>query len=433
MRTAARRWKHALPWIALVCVIVGCAMAIYTTLYESDFYRAVYTLHALPDLPETERSPLESARMLARDAHVLTESDAFRQTVLRTARSDGRSYVQVKGIDGTHMMEVIVTGPDARLIAELANAIGCELCVQLPSALGARSTGEVEPAREAESPAGPRRVVKTVAAALCVFVAASLLSCLIVSDRAPLCFDDAKAEAFRLGAIADTRRDVRRFLKRSKKQAHSGTVLTTVNRLIRENVRRAALSLRTIRPEIDGRCVLTAAAKQDEESPVFAALLSGELAQQGFRVLMINLDSGEDRLSRLLGVKPRADLYDYLMNRAEMDEMMLRTPIQTLAFIDNLHPEIPVADFAATQTFADFLSSAKSHFDFVILYARDMSCASDAAMLSLLADGTLLTAHDGRMTAEEIDSAARTLATIGKPARGVVFTGVKPEKLMQDE
>ena len=45
-------------------------------------------------------------------------------------------------------------------------------------------------------------------------------------------------------------------------------------------------------------------------------------------------------------------------------------------------------------------------------------------MLSLATGSTILIARDERHTLDEIETAARELARLGKPARGVIFTRV---------
>lgn len=431
MRAALRKWRHALPWIVLVCVLFGSAMTLYTCFYQADMYRSAYTLYALPNTADAERSPLEGARMLARDLQSLTETEAFRRTVLRSTESDGLSYVQVKGIDGSHMIEVEVIGPDAQIVKGMANAIGRELCAQAPDLLNARSVREMEPAAAVLEPIGPNRPLKIAVTMALVFVLGSLLACVLGSNRQPLSFDDEQADEFFLGAIPDLRREMKRYEKLRRRGKVKGTLLDMVSRLMRESLRKTALCVRTA--EAGGSVVLVTAQREDHQTPAVTVLMACELAQQGFRVLLLETDGERGSMSRYLGVKAHADLYDYLKGRAEMGEMLNRTPIETLSFVDALHPNITVADYAATQSFADFLASARNHFDLIILHARDMVRASDAAMLSLLADTVLFTVRNRQSTLDEVEDTARILSNLGRPAHGVVFTGVHPAHLVQDD
>ena len=239
MRKALLKWRHFLPWTLLLCLAAGCLMAAYTWVYEPDRYQAVYTFYAAPEEAASQKAPLEAARMLARDCHALTRTDGFRQTVLSYTVSDGQTRVGVRGIDGTHMLEVVAIGPDPVYTASLADAIGRELVARVQDELGAVEAHEVAPAEIPALPCGPDRPMKVVWTLLAAFAVGSLAGCLLGSDRQLLHFDDAETRCLaapRMGALADCRREVRRFMVDGKKQ-RGGMLLDQVDRLIRENVR----------------------------------------------------------------------------------------------------------------------------------------------------------------------------------------------------
>lgn len=431
MRAALRKWKHALPWILLACAVMGCAMTAYTCGHEEDQYRAVFTMFTLPNAADAEKEPLEAARMLARDMQALTETESFRQMVLQSTYSDGLSYVRVRGVDGAHMVEVEVTGPDPKTITDMANAIGRELCAQIPELFQARGTREVESAQIPEMPCAPNRPVKIGLCVAVTFLLGSALGAACGSDRVTLAFDDEAADGFFLGAMPEMSREMARYEKKCRKGRQSGTLLDGLNRLMRECVRKTALNLRTA--QTDGRVLLMTAQREDDQTPAVAALTACELARQGFRVLLVETDAERGALSRWLGVQGEADVYDYVRGRAELGEVLRRTSIDTLTFADALHPEISVADYAALPTFAQFLNSARERFDWILIHARDLTSVSDAAMLSLSADAAVFTVRNRRSTLSEVEDAARQLAMVGRPASGVIFTGVPQTLLAQDE
>ena len=179
MRKALLKWRHFLPWTLLLCLASGCLMAAYTWVYEPDRYRAVDTFYAAPEAAASQKAPLEAARMLARDCHALTRTDGFRQAVLAHAASDGQTRAGVRGIDGTHMLEVVAIGPDAAYTAGLAGAIGRELVARAQDELGATEAHEITPAEIPAAPCGPDRPMKVVWTLLAAFAIGSLAGCLI--------------------------------------------------------------------------------------------------------------------------------------------------------------------------------------------------------------------------------------------------------------
>lgn len=428
MSRAACRWRHSLPWIACLCVVVGCAVAAYTWLYEADRYQAVYTFYAQPAGYETEKAPLEASRMLARDCRALTHTEGFRTAVLATcARSDGMTYVDVRGVDGSHMLEVTATGPDAAIVAGLANAAGRRLLEEAPGLFGARAVSEITPAIPPQAACAPNRAAKVLWAVLAAFAGGSLMGLLWGSERQPVRFDGPEATALRaprLGAVADIRRARKRFERRVQKKRETGMLLDGMERLVRENVRALVLRLRA---QEDGAIVVTALRREDGGAAL-TALLAGELARQGFRVMAVEMDGREASLAELLNATAQVDLLDYLRGRASLAETAVKTRDGTLCFIDCLHAGESIANMAATPGFAAFLKSARANFDYVLLNAAPLENCADAALLGTLAGQTVLAGRDGAYTAEEWNAATEDLQSVVRRVSGVVLTQVRPSR-----
>lgn len=428
MSRAAWKWRRFLPWIACLCAVVGCAMAAYTWLYEADRFMAVYTFYAQPSGYETEKAPLEASRMLARDCRALTHTQSFRTAVLASGvRSDGLSYVDVRGVDGTHMLEVRAVGPDAALAAELANAAGRRLLEEAPALFGAGAVREIEPAVPPKAACAPNRAAKVLWAVLAAFAAGSLMGLIWGSDRRPVAFDGPEAEelrAPRLGAVADIRREQSRFERRVQKKHETGMLLDGMERLVRENVRALVLRLRAQR---DGTIVVTTLRREDGGAGL-TALLAGELARQGFRVMAVEMDGRGASLAGLLNAAPQADLLDYLRGRASLAETAVKTRDGTLCFIDCLHSGESIASMAATPAFAAFLKSARANFDYVLFHAAPAENCADAALLGTLAGQTVLAGRDGAYTAEDWNAAADELQSVVRRLSGVVFTQARPSR-----
>jgi len=416
MSRAVRRWTRALPWVLAACLIAGIAMAVYMYVYEAPVYRAAYTMYVLP-ADEDVRSNVA----LAKDCELLTQTQAFRQEVLSTS-SSGAYYVKVRSVTGTHMMEVLVTGPDAAGASALANAVGGKLLERIGSLFDVQSAREMGRAQTNASPYLGEWARRIGLAVLLTFLAGSLLGLCGWSDRMPLRYDAPEAAAFSLGAVGNLRRAQRQYLKKASASQSGGTFLDSADRWIREDVRKAVLALRASGQP--ARSVVLTAMGREEADGAFAVLLSQELSQQGFRVLLMETQANASDLRDLLGVRARADLLDYRDGRAQWTETVVSTGLPTLSFVDWLHPGRSVAEIAATEWFETFLHSAETHFDFVLMHAAPVADAADAASLSLAAGTVILTAQNRAYTLEELEGAAASIARFGKPVKGVVFTQI---------
>jgi len=420
VRSRAGKWMRRLPWLFVLSILVGSAVAVYIHQYEPPVYCAVYTLYAVPK--GTSDSSAQNAVMLARDCSLLTRTDTFRNAVLENAVSDGKTHVRVNSVEGTHMFKVQAIGPDAAVARQLADAVGMELCERIARMFGAEDVQEIEKAALPQTPYTAAAGARIGFAAVAAFVLFSVLACCIPESRRCLSFDSPQADAFCLGAVGDTRRLVRRCLKKGKKEQKPSMLLWKADRLIREEIRQIILRIRRSASRDTGHSLVLTAMNAGEEDGALAVLLASELAQQGFRVLLMEMDAQNPQLGRLLHAKARADLFDYLNGRAELNEVIIPTQIQTLSFVDALHPEAGTAGLAATSAFESFIRSAETHFDYVILRAAPRADSTDAYMLGLVAETMILLVRDNACTLEEIEAAAREAARLSKPAGGVVFT-----------
>lgn len=415
MSRVVRRWIRALPWVLAVCLAAGIAMTAYVHACETPMYRAVYTLYALPAGEDARGS-------LAGDCDRLTQTQAFRQDVLSHTPSDGKCCVDVRSVAGTHMLEVIVTGPDAAIAAGLANAVGEALVERAERLFNARNAREVERAQPPETPDRSGKTHRIIRAVLLTFLAGSLLGMCVPGERRPLSYGTPPTKAFTLGAVGNLRRAQSRYLQKATVRRTQETFLDFVGRWMQEDIRKVVLSLRAFRQPV--RSLVLAAVGAGEGDGAFAVLLSQELARQGFRVLLMETRAASPGLRDLLDVRPRADFLDYRDGRAQWVETVVPTRFPTLSFVDWLHPAHSVADVAATEWFEAFLRSAEAHFDFVLMHAAPVESAADAATLSLACGGVVLVARDRAYALEELEGAAASIARLGKPVKGVVFTQV---------
>lgn len=429
MRKAVCRWKRAWLWVLLAVVLAGCAAAVYAWRYTDDVYAASYAFRVTPHAEQPMQAE-DSVAVLAADCQRLTEAEDFRRTVLADTRSDGKSRVKVEAVAGSLTIRVKVWGPDAHIVQEMANGIGRQLCSEVPNMLWITQVAEEQAALTPDAPVGPPRIWMVLLAAAGAFVLASLLACCFGRADGNLHFDDAAVRSLMIGAVASTRRCLPLGRGRQS-QYENGMILPLVSRLIRENVRQIAMVLRSHATRGQGCSIVLAPVKEDRETAPVTALIASELASQGFKVLLMELNAEKPLLRLLLDTRPQADLLDYLSGQARLNDVLSSTRTRNLYFVDWLHPNDMIDDVAVQPSFAEFLQGVQMHFDFILLHAADVSSGCEAAMLSLLTDGMILMVRDGAVSEEELEAAACDLEQMGQPANGVIFTGVRPKRMQR--
>ncbi|MEG0493005.1 MAG: hypothetical protein RR696_07350 [Clostridia bacterium] len=418
----AQKWKNAWVWILLFCLVTSASVAAYTLYYPKDRYKAEYTLLAAP--ANEGVAPLEASRMLVRDMAALMQSERF--YTLRLNEMEDHS-VAVRGEDGTHLVHVEATTAQADTAQLLANTAGEELLALLKSEGLVTACSEISRAALPSAPMETHILQKAFLSFLLAFTAGSLCVFLFGSDRKPLyaCEYAQSGIPFPLlGAIADERADGKRFFKKKKKNRDFGMLYEYMKRLVSDNVRTAVLGLRIAERGKASHSVVLTSIGEDEGKTMLAALLSCELAWQGFRTLLIDLEGG-DKLNQMLAARGRADLIDYLSGEAELHETVIRTSLPNLSFIDYQHQTTQeVSHVAATGDFVDFLQNASKHYDFILLNAEALNSGSSAAMLGAISGATLLIASDGRYSADEVNAFSGSLSTMVNRLCGIVLTRV---------
>ena len=424
MRSFVRKWFRSLPWVLLACAAVCCAMAVYTWRLEPDCYRSSAVLYAAPRQDTTF-----AVRMLVSDCRSYVSTDEF----ARGIELSETISLDVTAEEGSHLIQLIAEGPDVQEVFEAANRAANALQIALETVLQAQNTAVIQLPQLPEAPIGPNRMARLFWTWMISFAAASVVGGWLGKDPKKLCFDDPEAENVSLGALAETGRDCARFQKNISKAANGGTLLQHVNRITRESVQKSALQLRCAMDRTNAKVLALVPVSLDDENAAASVLMAQELAQKGFRVLLMEMDASRPLLRTALCEKARADLPDFWQHRAELDEVVVKTAAARLSFIDWLHPDISPAELTATEAFSAFLNSAKDHFDYVLLQTPALNREAGAAMLALAADEAVLVIRSKRHTAEAVWKAADVLRRLDQPALGVLFTGVKRWQLETEE
>lgn len=422
MRRFVRKWFRALPWIALACAALCCAMAIYTWRFEADVYRSSAVLYAAP-----KQDTSFGVRMLVADCRAWTETEEFAQSIELSQNVS----LKVSAEEQSHLIEITAEGTDAQLVFETANRAANAMQIALENVLQAQNTRVVQLPQLPQNPVGPDRMSRLLWTAVLGFVLASAMGGCLGNDPKKLRIQDRETASFRLAAVADTRRERVRYQK--SKNRRSGTLLQHVNRLTQESARHSALTLCRMLSASNARVLALASVCPDDENAAAVTLVAGEIARQGSRVLLMELDGENAEMGTWLGVKAKADVHDYFQRKAELDEVIVQTEIAGLSFIDWLHPDLEAYSVVRTDAFFTFLTSVRERYDYVLLHAPALSEGAGAAMTALAADEVALLVPNGGAAASRVMGAAEMLHRLDKPALGVLFTGVKRWQLETEE
>lgn len=152
-----------------------------------------------------------------------------------------------------------------------------------------------------------------------------------------------------------------------------------------------------------------------------AANLAVAIAQGGQTVVMVDADLRRPMLHRLFGLPKEPGLTSVLLRPEERDTVLRQTGIKGLQIITSGSRAPNPAELLASNRFRDLISSLAEEADAVIIDSPPVLAVTDAAVLSTLADGTLLIVDCGETRKPAAAEAVQRLTDVGGRVLGVVL------------
>lgn len=412
--------KRATVWALLVAVIIAAAMGVFTFVYEKDLYTATATLYLRP-ADALDNRFLQDCQRLAMGPEAL--QDAENAVAPDTLKGGGFS-VAAKAVDGTHLLELSVTGPDAARCQHAANALAQALPQRLMTTTALAEGKVAQEALLPTTPSAPDRVQKITLTFVLCFLASMLLALLFwpaqkmvdAQDEWPL---DERAPL--LARVTDYRRELKLYL--SKHRPERATLWQCMSKAVTEDVRTLALNLSFAAKNSALRSIVVTSRQPDEGKSSLIVLLATELARQDKSVLILDMDSYSPTISRLLGARCRGDLIDLFSGDATMERVLTETEINGLYCIGNRHNGSATAQLTSSTAFSAFMNHAYEQFDVVLVDTPPLVLYADALALGGVLDGVLLVAAENRETPAQLYESFARLEKVGAKVCGAVLTG----------
>ena len=151
------------------------------------------------------------------------------------------------------------------------------------------------------------------------------------------------------------------------------------------------------------------------------------LAQLGDNTLLIDGDLRKPGVSRALNMADgkHAGLSSYLAGVSTLDLVTVPHPS-----ISNLHviPTGPIppnpADLLSSHRLAEMITELRKKYKFIVIDSPPIMAATDAVILSVVADGVLLVVRSGSTPKEAVTRARDVLVSVKSRMLGVVLNGV---------
>lgn len=172
--------------------------------------------------------------------------------------------------------------------------------------------------------------------------------------------------------------------------------------------------------------ITVTSATSGEGKTVTAANLATVLAQLGRRVLLIDADLRKPRVHKVFKISNRVGVVNYLVGRAEAEEIFFRNGVPNLA-VSPAGPSPPnPSELLSSPRMQQLLERAREIFDYVIVDTPPTLAVTDSTIMGSASDGVVLTVRAGAIPREDAKVSAERLRLAGVKVLGTVLNCYRP-------
>lgn len=288
----------------------------------------------------------------------------------------------------------------------------------------------ISPAVESGSPASPKPAIFVGGGA----IAGMLLACGVTFLRPMLerrVVNPAVAErSAALPVLAQIP-----YLNRKQLEV-GGRRLTIIEYLAVKPLSRFNESLRAVRVALRlsnrdvGKVVAITSSVPHEGKSVTAAALAASAAAAGLRAVVVDLDFYKPSICEVFGLGASPGVVDVLVGDSAADTVLqpyATLPLRIIGAGSSLRPR---PEMVETPQFRRFVELLRSTFDLVVLDTPPVLAASDAVLISGVADATIMVIAWRSTPSKQVDEAVSLLRAAGAPLLGTVLNKVKAKSFI---
>lgn len=192
---------------------------------------------------------------------------------------------------------------------------------------------------------------------------------------------------------------------------------------IAEAARAIRTNLLFMAPDKPYRTLLITSAGPSEGKTTVACCIATAMAQAGKSVVLIDCDLRRPRVHRVFGKRNDAGLTTALLGEGE-ETSPEPTEVPNLSVMTAGPIPPNPAELLQSERFRAWLKSMEARYDHVILDSSPLVAVTDAAILSTIADGTLIVVRAFKTRKELAAYSLRTLRDVSARVAGVVLNAV---------
>jgi succinoglycan biosynthesis transport protein ExoP len=419
-------------WLVAAAVLMGVGAGGVMTWSATPLYSSTTKLFvstsASTDTSSAYQGNLFSQQRVTSYAELLTGVQLAAQVVdelrLDMTPKQLAGKVSATAVPETVILTATVVDTSAQRAQDIADSLGRQFAKQVTEletpAGSAASTVKVTTVQPAErndvpvSPNGSRNVLLGVVLGFLLGLGLALLRGRL--DNTVKTGDEIAALTG-TGVIGTVVEDPRLAQEHLVTDSDEHSIAAEAYRSIRTN-------LQFLSVDNPPRVIVISSAVPGEGKSTLAVNLATVLAQSGSRVMLIEADLRRPRVTRYMGLISGAGLTNVLGGAALLHEVAQPWGDGRLSVLAAGPMPPNPSEMLGSGHMRKLLADLRDRFDYVLIDAPPLLAVTDAAVLTNLSDGCVLSTRYGKTRREELGEAAAALKRIDAPLLGVVLNRV---------
>lgn len=425
-RILRKQWIVVLVSVALALGVAAAVTFTATPQYAASIKMFVSSQDGKQDAAAIYQGGLFSQQRVKSYADLLNGPRVAEGVVQNLGLSESAASVQRRlsatALPDTVLLQATVTDPSPSQARDIANAVGEQFAVLVDDLErpvgGGASTVKVTVVEQAELPSVPvspaplRNLGLALVLGLIVgFGLALLRETLDMSVKSP---DDVGATTGGLATLGAVPFD-------PEAAEHPLIGPTEAHSRRSEAMRQLRTNLQFVDITEEPTSIVVTSSLPWEGKSTTSCNLAVTLAQAGVKVLLVEADLRRPRLMTYLGMEGAVGLTSVLIHRADVDEAIQSWGDGLLDVLPSGQIPPNPSELLGSPAMRDLLKQLQDRYDIVLLDSPPLLPVTDAAVLSVLADGVLIVVRANRTRREHLAQAVEALHAVDARILGVVL------------
>jgi capsular exopolysaccharide synthesis family protein len=418
-----KRWLFLIIIPIIFALVVGIIVS-----FIPNQYTAEATLYVLMDYVDSigqTRYDTSVSAQFAGDFKELIE----KQAVINEAESRMNNTVDleedvdfdVSAVTNTRVINIKATSKSPTISLWSANTISTVFIEYITDLTKSNSITLASEAILPEEPSGPRRkLIIAISYAGMLFLLSALFVTIEVFNTTPKSADEVEAMLGVpvLSNIEDYRKELKDFFNNKGK---SKVLADYVPAVTLESIKTLATNLEFSMAGKDFNSLMITSTESTEGKSSLAVLLAEALADDGYKVLIVDCDFRKPSIGIFLGIRHKYDLIDYIAENIPLEEVVAATHHEYVDFVDSCHKVATTSQVFNYKAFDEFFDKAKRKYHIVMFDTPPMGLFIDAAVLSAKVSATIMVVGKGIPDIRHVKETAAQLEKVHANLVGIAF------------